>query len=410
MRVLIISQYFWPESFRINDLALGLKQRGHAVEVLTGMPNYPHGKLYPGYHYFSPATDCYDGIPVMRVPLIPRGPHRKWRLAFNYASFALTASILGPLRCRGEYDVIFVYQTSPVTVGLPGIIMKMVKQAPLMLWVQDLWPESLSATGAIRSPLILRLVRRLVDFIYRRCDMVLVSSNGFGGHVLKSGISSARVAHFPNWAENLYQPLTAAPASVQQEMPDGFRVMFAGNIGSAQSFETILGAAERLKNHREIQWVILGDGNMKSWVAEEIERRGLEQQFHLLGSRPTDTMPGYFAAAHALLVTLRAGPVFALTLPSKIQSYLACGKPVIAALNGEGASLVTDSAVGISCAAEDPDKLAAAVLALYQMPAEQRLAMGVNARSYFEKNYDREMLLDRLDQLMSKTSRKKCAF
>ena len=409
MRVLIISQYFWPESFRINDLALGLKQRGHAGEVLTGMPNYPHGKLYPGYHYFSPATDCFDGIPVMRVPLIPRGPHRNWRLAFNYASFALTASMLGPLRCHGKYDVIFVYQTSPVTVGLPGIVMKMVKQAPLMLWVQDLWPESLSATGAIHSPLILRLVRRLVDFIYRRCDMVLVSSNGFVGHVLKSGISSDRIAHFPNWAENLYQPRASTPPSVQKEMPDGFRVMFAGNIGSAQSFETILGAAELLKMHPEIQWVILGDGNMRSWVDAEIQRRGLNGHCHLLGSRPTDTMPGYFSAADALLVTLRADPAFALTVPSKIQSYLACGKPVIAALNGEGASIIAESAAGISCAAEDPDKLAAAVLTLYNMPAEHRLAMGVKARSYFEANYDREMLLDRLELWMSETLRKKCA-
>lgn len=400
MRILIVSQYFWPESFRINDLSLGLKERGHDVEILTGVPNYPGGEFYPGYRWYSPAKEAYQGIPVFRVPLFPRGADRNWRLALNYASFALTACLLGPFRCKGKYDLIFVFQASPVTVGLPGIILKMIKQAPLLFWVQDLWPESLSATGAVSSPLILRLVRRLVDFIYRRCDLVLVSSMGFTGHVLASGLSAKRVAHFPNWAESLYKPLTAIPASVQQEIPVGFRIIFAGNIGSAQSFETILGAAERLKGRADIQWIILGDGNMRAWVAEEIRRRGLERQFHLLGSRPTGEMPGYFSAAHALLVTLRADPAFALTVPSKIQSYLACGKPIIAALNGDGANIVRESAVGFACAAEDSDGLAAAVLAIYEMPVEERLVMGVKARTYFEANYEREMLLDRLEQRM----------
>lgn len=404
MRVLIVTQYFWPESFRINDLALGLKERGHVVEVLTGMPNYPAGRFYPGYSMFSPARESYDGIPVMRVPLIPRGPRRNWRLAFNYVSFAISSCLLAPLRCRGRYDLILVFQASPVTVGLPGVWLRTIKRAPLLFWVQDLWPESLAATGAVKSPLILRLVRKLVDFIYRRCDRVLVSSEGFTGHVLESGIERGRVAHFPNWAENLYQPLAVPPASVESEMPDGFRVMFAGNIGSAQSFETVLDAAERLKMHPGIHWVIVGDGNMRTWVADEVERRGLGRQFHLLGSRPTDIMPAYFSAADALLVTLRAEQVFALTVPSKIQSYLACGKPVIAALNGEGAKIVSDANVGVSCPAENPDKLAAAVLTLYEMPVAERQALGKNARAYFEANYEREMLLDRLERWMTETS------
>ena len=199
--------------------------------------------------------------------------------------------------------------------------------------------------------------------------------------------------------------------SVQSELPTGFNVMFAGNIGSAQSFETIISAAERLKDHRAIHWIILGDGNMKSWMAEQARRRGLELQLHLLGSRPTDTMPGYFAAAGALLVTLPTDPVFALTVPSKIQSYLACGKPVIAALNGEGASIVTESAAGISCPTEDPDKPAGAVLTLYEMSEIQRVTMGGNARTYFELNFERDMLLDRLERWMFETAGKKsCAF
>jgi glycosyltransferase involved in cell wall biosynthesis len=186
--------------------------------------------------------------------------------------------------------------------------------------------------------------------------------------------------------------------------------MFAGNIGAAQSFATILDAAERIRDHRDIHWVILGDGNMKPWVAAQVQRRGLSRQLHLLGSRPTDTMPAYFAAADALLVTLRADPIFALTVPSKIQSYLACGKPVIAAINGEGAEVINDARAGISCPAEDPARLAAAVLKLRDMSRDRRQAMGLNARTYFELNFEREMLLDRLQGWMLDTAAKEsCA-
>lgn len=400
MRVLIVSQYFWPESFRINDLALGLKQRGHTVEVLTGMPNYPGGHFYPHYSYFSPSSEQYEGIPVKRIPIIPRGSRRNWQLAMNYASFFITAGLLGPLRCRGKIDVVFVYQLSPVTVALPGLVLKAIKRAPMLLWVQDLWPESLSATGAVRSPWVLRQVRKLVDFIYRRCDRVLVSSKGFTGHVAASGLDKRRIAHVPNWAESLYRPLDATPASVQAELPPGFKVMFAGNIGSAQSFETIIAAAYHLRAVQDIQWVILGDGHLRPWVKDQIHQKGLENQFHLLGRRPTESMPGYFSAADALLVTLRASPAFALTVPSKVQSYLACGKPIIAAIDGEGAEVVIESGAGVACPAENPERLAETVMSLYKMSKEERQVMGRNGRVYFEANFERELVIGKIEQLM----------
>ena len=400
MRILAVTQYFWPESFRINDLVLGFKQRGHEVEVLTGMPNYPAGRFFPGYSIFSPSEERFEGIRIMRVPLLPRGSSRNWRLAANYVSFVVSAGLLGPLRCRGRYDAIFVYEPSPVTVALPAILLKALKGTPLLFWVQDLWPESLSTTGAVKSPRVLRWVRRLVDFVYRRCDLVLVSSRGFTGHVLASGIGRDRVEYFPNWAENLYRPVAQPPSSVENEMPPGFRIVFAGNIGAAQSFETILAAAERTRSQRDLHWVILGEGNMRRWVNDEIHRCGLTEQVHLLGQRPVDTMPSYFAAADALLVTLRGDPVFSLTVPTKIQSYLACGRPIIAAIDGEGASIVAESGAGLTCPAEDAEGLTAAALALYRMPAEQRRTMGRMGRAYFEANFEREMLLERLEGWM----------
>jgi glycosyltransferase involved in cell wall biosynthesis len=400
VRVLIVSQYFWPESFRINDLAMGLRERGHAVEILTGMPNYPQGKFYPHYGFFGPSRDQYEGIPITRVPLTPRGSKQGWQLAINYISFIFTAGILGPIRCRGTYDVVFVYEPSPITVALPGLVMKVMKHAPMLLWVQDLWPESLSATGAVRSPWVMCQVRKLVDFIYRRCDRALVSSKGFTDHVAASGLDSRCIAYVPNWAESLYRPVERPPASVLSELPDGFKVMFAGNIGSAQSFETLIAAADQLRAFRDIHWVILGDGHLRPWVEEQIRQMGLQNQFHLLGQRTMESMPDYFSAADALLVTLRASPAFALTVPSKVQSYLACGKPIVAAINGEGADVVIESGGGVVCPAEDHVRLAETVMSIYKMSVEDRQVMGRNGRAYFEANFERELIISKIEQLM----------
>ena len=401
MRVLIVSQYFWPESFRVNDLALGLKERGHAVAVLTGLPNYPTGRFFPGYGFFTPSSEEFNGLPVYRVPLIPRGSGQRWRLALNYFSFAIFASLLAPVRCRGVFDLIFVFEPSPITVGIPAIMLKKFKRAPVMFWVQDLWPESLSATRAIRSELLLHWVAKLVRFIYQRCDRILVQSEGFTPSVTALGADPQRVAYFPNWAETLYCPVaTAEDAPERKEVPAGFCVMFAGNIGAAQSFETILEAATLLRQHHDIHWVVVGDGHRRAWVEGQILERGLKESVHLLGPRPAEVMPRYFALADALLVTLKCDPIFALTIPSKVQSYLACAKPILAALDGEGARVVRESGAGIVCPAEDAKALAESVLRLSRMSPQERAAMGQKGRTYFEANFEREKLLDRLEGLM----------
>jgi glycosyltransferase involved in cell wall biosynthesis len=406
VRVLIISQYFWPESFRINDLALGLKERGHEVTVLTGMPNYPSGRFAPGYGWFSPSEEAFEGIPVYRVPLVPRGKERRWQLALNYISFALLACLFGPFRCRGDYDAIFVYEPSPVTVGLPALVLGRLKRAPILFWVQDMWPESLSATGAVTSTFLLRWVGKLVRFIYRRCAYVLVQSEGFIPHVTATGADPLRVKYFPNWAEDFYRPVRAPDDAPERgEMPEGFRVMFAGNIGAAQSFETLLAAAEHLRSYPDIQWIILGDGHQKTWVEEQIIRRNLKNQVHLLGRRPVESMPRYFALADALLVSLRKDPLFAVTIPSKVQSYLACGRPVIAALEGTGAAVVQAAGAGVVCEPGDSHGLAEAVLTLSRLPSQERDQMGQRARAYYKRQFERSMLLDRLETMLQECAR-----
>ncbi len=398
MNILIVTQYFWPEDFRVNELALGLKRKGHAVTVLTGIPNYPGGSFFEGYGIFRKREEDFNGIKVLRVPLVSRGRSKGFRLVLNYFSFALFGSLLGPLYCGGRYDAIFVFEISPVTVCLPAILLKKIKKAPIFLWVLDLWPENLSATGAVSSPLILSLVGRMVKFIYSQCDKILVSSKGFIGQVSGLGFPPGDILYFPNWAEEAYgrAPDKTGLAGLGP-MPAGFKVVFAGNIGAAQSFETILGAAERLKGTADIQWLIAGDGRMAGWVRDQIKSRALDGCVHMLGRHPQETIVALFGAADALLVTLRRNPVFALTVPGKIQSYLACGKPVVAALDGEGGRLIEEAGAGIACPAEDPGALAAAVLALHGMSPEARGEMGAKGRKFCEANFTRAALLDRLD-------------
>lgn len=401
MKILIVTQYFWPENFRINDLVLGLQERGNQITVLTGIPNYPAGRLFPGYRYFNKMRDNFNGIDLIRVPLIPRGTGSGIRLALNFLSFAACASTLGPLLCKGRFDVILVYEPSPISICLPGIILKKCKAAPLMFWMQDLWPESLSATGAIRSKVILKMVEMVVRLIYMGCDRILAQSKAFYDSIIQLGGKAERIYYYPNSAESLYQPVTVemdAPERVL--LPDGFRVTFAGNIGAAQDFETILATAEELKSYHDIHLVIIGDGRMFQWVQKQVRMRGLKDTVHLLGRHPVATMPRYFALSDALLVTLRKEAIFALTIPSKVQSYLACAKPIVAALDGEGAKIIDEAGAGVTCPAENPTALADAILKLYRMSEENREEMGQQGRSYFKKNFEREMLLDRLEGWM----------
>jgi glycosyltransferase involved in cell wall biosynthesis len=214
-------------------------------------------------------------------------------------------------------------------------------------------------------------------------------------------VNPERIFYYPNSAEELYKPLKLGPDAPENSvMPAGFRVMFAGNIGAAQDFATILGAAEKLRNYADIHWIILGDGRMRPWVENEVRQRGLTETVHLLGRHPAEAMPRYFSLADVLLVTLRRERIFSLTIPSKVQSYLACAKPVIAGLDGEGARVIDEAGSGIACPAEDPEALSAAVLTMHLMSKTEREAMGLRGRAYFEKHFERTMLLDRLEKWM----------
>jgi glycosyltransferase involved in cell wall biosynthesis len=286
-------------------------------------------------------------------------------------------------------------------VGLPALFLKKIKKAPILFWILDLWPESLSATGAVQSRKVLTQLDKLVQYIYQGCDKIVVASKGFLPSVIAKGIAVERTAFFPNWYEPEYSAQSSSNEKTRiPDLPTGFHVMFAGNIGVAQDFGTILSAAEMLKSYPDIFWIILGDGRQYEWVKEQVKIKGLTGKILMMGRHAPEAMSAFFSLADTMLVTLKRDPAFALTVPGKIQSYMACGKPIVAALDGEGGRLIKESGTGLSSPAEEPAALAESILTLYRMPKTEREAMGLRGKAYCEKNFGRDMLLDRLDGWM----------
>ena len=396
MKILIISQYFWPENFKINDLALGLNERGNEVTILTGKPNYPEGKFYPGYNFINRKVEYYHGVKVIRSPLISRGSCSGVRLFINYISFAIFASFAAVFRLSKTADVIFVYEPSPITVGIPALFYKLFSKAPLFFWIQDLWPESLIAAGNMNSKLILKLTEWLVKLIYRKSDVIFISSRNFKQSIIEKGVNSEKIFYLPNWAEEVYIKTVEKDEEVVKSLPPiGFKIMFAGNIGEAQDFESIINAADRTKDYEDIYWIIIGDGRKKNWVEQEIRNRKLSN-VHLLGKYPMNIMPVFFREADAMLVSLKDEMIFGLTVPAKIQSYLACGKPILAMMNGEGANIIRESKSGYAVNAGDFNALADRVIEMYNMPKSDLDLMAKASKEFYLNNFDRKDLIDKL--------------
>lgn len=397
MKILVVTQYFWPESFRINDLVRAWGELGHDVTVIAGLPNYPAGRLFEGYSWRGPYREDVAGAEVRRVPIVTRGPRRGLRLLLNYASFVLAGVVLGPLAARARYDVIFAYAPSPITICLPAIWMRWLRRTPLVFWVQDLWPDNLAAIGAVRSPTVLGAVQALSRWIYRRCDLVLGQSEAFVEPIRRVCPDVARLRVLPNWADDFYRPIVVdVDAPERREWPSGFTVAFAGNLGSAQALDVVVQAADLLRDE-SVHWVFIGDGNQRASLEAAVRQRGLESRVRFLGWRPGEVMPRYLALADVLLVSLRRDPGFASTVPAKLQSSLAMGRPVLAALDGEGARIVRASGGGVVVPQEDAAALADGVRELVRAGPEARAAMGQRGRDYAIAHFDRDTLVAQLD-------------
>lgn len=396
MKILIVSQYFWPEDFKVNDVAFDFVKRGHDVTVLTAKPNYPKGKFYKGYGFFLKRSEVVKGVKIVRSPIIPRGKGGAFSLILNYVSFIFFAYFTSLFRLKDAgYEIIFSHLTSPITSALPAIWLKKRFKIPLVIWVLDLWPESVAATTNIKSKQVYAWLEKIVRYIYRKSDGVLVSSRSFFSSVEQKVDDSAKIGYFPNWAEDIFTDKKTASYELP-DFPTGFNIMFAGNIGDAQDFESIVATAETLQGEG-INIVVVGDGRKFDWVQNEIALRKLEN-IYLLGRHPLESMPLFFEKADAMLVTLKDEPIFRLTVPAKVQAYMASGKIILGMINGEANVMINESGCGYAVAAGDYSSLSEKIRILKGSTDSELAQMRRSALDYYNKNFDKATLLDLLEQ------------
>lgn len=396
MKILVISQYFFPENLRINDLVFSLKKRGHHIEVLTGKPNYPTGEYFDSYSWNGPSEEEIQGVKTYRSNLILRKKGGGVRLFLNYFSFVFFALII-IFKISGKFDKVFIYAPSPITVGFLGIIAAKKFNCKSYLWVHDLWPESVRIAGGISNKIVLGLINSMTKMIYKYTDQILVQSPKFIDYLKKQNVKENKLIYYPYYAEDFYK-VVKVKKSYKDQFPDGFNLLFAGNIGVSQSFDTIVNAFELLKEY-DINLIILGEGRDKSRILELIKQKGVTNKFYFLGSHPPQKMSDYFACADALLITLKKADIFSFTIPGKLQSYLACGRPIVGSLDGIGNDIIVESNSGFVSEAENSELLAENILRLFKSSLKERKDFSKNSVKYFKKNFNKELLLDRLENI-----------
>lgn len=398
-RLLFICQYFHPETFRGNDIAFDMVQRGVEVTVISGTPNYPKGRFFDGYGWFKRNNEIVNGVRVIRIPIISRGNGSKLKLLANYFSYFLAASVYLPFHIllNKKYDACFVQQLSPVMMSVPGVLFKKLTGRKLYTWVLDLWPESLKAAGGITDKRILDFFNWFAKLEYRNSDKILVSSNGFSANIKTKGDFGDKIIHMPNWAED---ELRATENLSVPEFPQGFNVLFAGNVGEAQDFDSVVEAAKLLSQHDNIHFIIVGDGRKEEWVESQIHEHNLQDRIILMGRYDIKYMSSFFRKADCLFLALKDDEILNLTVPAKLQAYMANGRPIVAMINGDANQLIKDIDCGISVPASSPTDLVKALKSIKNTTPDERKMMGDRAKSYCETHFDKRAILDNLYNLI----------
>lgn len=398
MKILIITQYFWPENFRINDLATFLTQKGHKITVLTGYPNYPDGKVFNEFKENPNNFYSYGNVEIKRVPIISRGRSRL-KLILNYISFVFSATFYGMMKInRDNFDVIFVYEPSPITVCLPAIFISR-KRIPIVFWVLDLWPDSLFDLG-IKNKFIINSVKLLVKYIYSKCTLILGQSKTFVKKIKKMSPSS-EVAFFPSWSEELIYQINDITNSSVIFDKNLFNIVFAGNIGQAQDIKSVLKAAKELKDLKNVKWIFLGDGRALEELKLLSKKYDILDNVSFPGRVPLSDIPVLLNQADALLISLREGQAFSSVIPAKLQTYLQIGKPILGMLSGEGADIIEQAKVGLVCKPGDYKELTKNVLKLKNLDKKSLEGMGENGPIFSNQFFQREMLLSKLNVILS---------
>ena len=393
MRILMVTQWFNPEPMLKGLMFLDrLKERGHTIQVLTGFPNYPDGRIYPGFRQRLFHREDRNGISVIRTPLYPSHDANPLRRVANYSSFALSSAFIGAFSIDPP-DIIYVYNP-PATASFPAIVIKALRRVPVLLEIQDLWPDTLGATGMMNNRLLLKVVDRWCKWTYRHASRIVVLSPGFKEMLVSRGVPQEKIEVIYNWCDEEKRILESVPdASLAREMGFNgrFNILYSGTMGKAQALAPVLSAAEILKDKiPEIRFVFVGPGVETEQLKKIAAAKKLGNvAFH--PRRPVEKIGEVLKIADVLLVHLKDDPLFRITIPSKIQAYLAAGRPILAGVDGNAAAMVTEAGAGITCTPESPESIAGAAETLFSMPASRRKEMGENGRKY----YDRELSLER---------------
>ncbi len=390
--ILIVCQYFYPEQFRINDMAFEWVKRGYKVSVVTGLPNYPEGKIYPGYGLFKKRRETINGVDVYRIPLIPRG-NGKLGLIFNYFSFPFFGFFWN-LFTNIKADEVFMFETSPMNQCKVGVAYAKKHKVPCYLYVQDLWPENVEMITGIHSPLVVKPIERMVRKIYKGCTHIWGTSPSFVESIRKYVDESEhdKVSFWPQYAEEFYEPLPKKPHK-------GFNVMFTGNIGQAQGLEILPEAAAIIRKEgiKDVRFTIVGDGRARHSFENSITNACVWDLFEFTGRVKATEVPSYLAGADAAFLSFADDELFAKTIPAKLQSYMACAMPIIASAKGETARVISEADCGICSEISDARALAMSIISMRNESKTRLQEMGENAYAYNKEHFAKKKLMDIMD-------------
>jgi len=399
MKVLIVSQYFYPENFKSNDIAFELAKKGYSVDVLTGIPNYPEGRYYNGYGIFRKRIETINGVKVFRAIQSARGQNKKWGLALNFLSFAFFGSIWALfLSLYKRYDCVIVHAPSPITQGFPAVLLKNIQHIPMFFWVLDLWPEAMISGGGVNNKHMLLIIDKVVKFMYNNSNKILIGSKEFEPQISSKGAFKEKIIYFPNWSEDLLLMPKDFPIPL---LPTGFIIMIAGNLGISQDLGAILKIAKEIEDIEIIKWVLVGDGSKKKWMDDAIIASNLQDKVFTLGRFPSEAMPSFFSAADAMLLTLNGEyPDLKVVVPSRLQSYMAAGRPVLAMIDGAGADLILEANCGYVVNSGDYISLAKIIREKVFSDLESFEKLGCNGRKYFEEYFQKDNCINHLCEII----------
>lgn len=387
--ILVISQYFYPEPFRINDMCAEWVKRGYKVTVVTGIPNYPQGKYYEGYSLTNNWTEEWNGVKIVRIPLIARGDNAIG-LVCNYMSFVLSGYIWKCLS-KIKADYVFTFEVSPMTQALIGVWYAKKHKIPHYLYVQDLWPENVEIVTGIHSPVILKPIGKMVDYIYKNCDHIFATSPSFVKEIQKRCEKKDKVTYWPQYAEEFYKPIEKKTIP---EIPDDgkFKIIFTGNIGQAQGLEILPKVANLVE---DVEFVIVGDGRNKENFLAEIKKMQVEDKFIMIDRQPAEKIPEFLACCDAAFVSFMDNELFTKTIPAKLQSYMACGMPIIASASGETKRVVEEAECGLCSQIGDVAGLRKIIEDIQTMDLEK---MKKNSIDYCSNNFEKKKLMNDIEQ------------